>query len=460
MSNKTLTATNPANDNVLNEYATLSKDDLARKLDQTRESYPAYSQLPLEERARRLNVLADLIDEHKEEMATLIAREMGKPYQQGLSETQISSSITRFYADNLDELMDPEPRDVEGAESAMIIKDPMGAVLGVMPWNYPLYQVVRFAAPNLAGGNVCLLKHASNVPGCAELITQLFHKAGFEEGVFTWLPIGAEMVESIINDPIVCGVTLTGSEEAGRKVAQQAGAALKPSVLELGGIDPLIVLDDAEIERAVDLAIAGRFDNTGQSCAASKRLIVDKSLAKDFTARLIEKVKQMRMDDPLVEGIDIGPMSRKDLRDDLHDQVQRAIKAGAKLECGGEIPDRAGAWYPPTVLSNVTQGNPAFNEELFGPVASVVIAENEDHAIQLANDCPYGLGSTVVSKDLERGERVARQLEAGMSFVNRPTTPFAQLPFGGVKGSGYGREQSEYGFGAFMNIRTVYVAKH
>lgn len=460
MSNKTLTATNPANDKVLNEYATLSKDEVQQKLEQTRNAYPQYRQLSLEDRAKRLHALADLIDQRQQDIATLIAHEMGKPYQQGISETQISSSIARFYADNLPTLMETEQRDVEGAVRAKIVKDPIGAVLGVMPWNYPLYQVIRFATPALAGGNVCLMKHASNVPGCAELITQLFHEAGFEDGVFTWLPVGSEMIEDIINDPVVQGVTLTGSEEAGRKVAEQAGAALKPSVLELGGIDPLIVLDDADIERAVDLAIAGRFDNTGQSCAASKRLIVDKSIAEDFSRRLIEKVKDMRMDDPLSEGVDIGPMSRKDLRDDLHDQVQRAIKAGAKLECGGEIPDREGAWYPPTVLTNVTQGNPAFNEELFGPVASVVVADNEAHAIELANDCPYGLGSTVVAKDDERGERVSRQLEAGMSFVNRPTTPFAQLPFGGVKGSGYGREQSEYGFGAFMNIRTVYVAKH
>lgn len=279
MSNKTLTASNPANDKVLKEYAMLSKEEVQQKLEQTHKAYSSFSQTTVQDRAQRLTVLADLIDEHQKEIATQIAHEMGKPYDQGISETQISSSIARFYADNLPELMETEQRGVDGAVRAKIVKDPIGAVLGVMPWNYPLYQVIRFAAPALAGGNVCLMKHASNVPGCADLITQLFHKADFEEGIFTWLPVGSEMIEDIINDPVVQGVTLTGSEEAGRKVAEQAGAALKPSVLELGGIDPLIVLDDADIERAVDLAIAGRFDNTGQSCAASKRLIVDKSLA-------------------------------------------------------------------------------------------------------------------------------------------------------------------------------------
>lgn len=459
MSRKTLTAVNPANDQVLGEHEMLDDAQLAEKLDQARAGYAEFRHLPLADRRQRLTALADLIDQHQREMAEIIAHEMGKPFHQGIAETQISSAIVRFYADNLESLLKPQSRQVEGAQKAEIVHDPMGAVLGVMPWNYPLYQVVRFAAPNLAGGNVCLLKHASNVPGCAKYITKLFHDAGFKEGTFTWLPIGSDKVEGIVHDPLVCGVTLTGSEDAGRAVAKIAGDAIKPSVLELGGIDPLIVLDDADVDKAVELAVNGRFDNTGQSCAASKRLIVERPMLERFTERLIDRVQKMRIGDPMDGDTEVGPMSRKDLRDDLHDQVQRAIKHGAQLETGGEVLDRPGAWYAPTVLTNVAPGNPAFDEELFGPVASVIVADDAEHAIELANNCRYGLGGTVVGQDVKRAEQVARRLEVGMSFVNQPTTPFAELPFGGVKESGYGREQSEYGFGAFLNVRTVYIAE-
>lgn len=458
MSRKTLTAINPANEKVVGEHDMLDEAGIAAKLDKIRHGYAELRQLPVSERARRLHAVADLIDERQADIAEVICHEMGKLFRGVIDETKISSAIVRFYADNAEEFMKSQPKEVPGAQKAEVIREPMGAVLGVMPWNYPLYQVVRFAAPNLAGGNACLLKHASNVPGSAKLITQLFHDAGFEEGAFTWLPVSASQIDDIIRDPIVCGVTLTGSEPAGRAVAKTAGDEIKPSVLELGGIDPLIVLDDADIDKAVELAIAGRFDNTGQSCAASKRLIVVEPLAERFTERLIDQVQKMRIGDPMDASNDIGPMSRKDLRDDLHDQVKRAVKAGAQLETGGEILDKPGAWYAPTVLTNVAPGNPAFDEELFGPVASVVVAEGTEHAIELANHSDYGLGGTVVGQDVKRAEQVARRLNVGMSFVNQPTTPYAQLPFGGVKNSGYGREQSEYGFGEFLNVRTVFVA--
>ncbi|SHF35866.1 succinate-semialdehyde dehydrogenase / glutarate-semialdehyde dehydrogenase [Modicisalibacter ilicicola DSM 19980] len=459
MSRKTLIATNPANDKVLGEHEMLDAAGIAEKLDQTRRGYAELRELPVAERARKLHALADLIDERQAEIGEIICHEMGKPFSQVIAETKISSAIVRFYADHAEEFMTPKTKEVPGAQKAEIVRDPMGAVLGVMPWNYPLYQVVRFAAPNLAGGNACLLKHASNVPGSAKLITRLFHDAGFEEGTFTWLPVSSSEIDGIIRDPIVCGVTLTGSDAAGKAVAKTAGEEIKPSVLELGGIDPLIVLDDADIDKAVELAIDGRFDNTGQSCAASKRLIVLEPIARRFTEKLIDQVQKLRIGDPMDENTDIGPMSRKDLRDDLHDQVQRAVKQGAQIETGGEILDRPGAWYAPTVLTNVAPGNPAFDEELFGPVASVIVARDVEHAIEFANHSEYGLGGTVVGQDVKRAEQVARRLNVGMSFVNRPTTPFAQLPFGGVKKSGYGREQSEYGFGEFMNVRTVFIAE-
>lgn len=459
MSSKTLTAVNPANDKVIGEHEMLDEAGIKEKLDKTRSGYARLRELPVAERAKKLHALANLIDEKQADIAEIICHEMGKTFSQVIDETKISSAIVRFYADNAEEFMKPKTKDVPGAQKAEIVRDPMGAVLGVMPWNFPLYQVVRFAAPNLAGGNACLLKHASNVPGSAKFITRLFHEAGFEDGTFTWLPVSSSQIEAIIRDPIVCGVTLTGSEPAGKAVAKTAAEEIKPSVLELGGIDPFIVLDDADVDKAVELAISGRFGNTGQSCTASKRLIVLEPIAQRFTEKLINRVQKLRIGDPMDESIDIGPMSRKDLRDDLHDQVQRAVKHGAQIETGGEILDKPGAWYAPTVLTNVGPGNPAFEEELFGPVASVIVARDEAHALELANDSEYGLGGTVVGQDTKRAERVARQLNVGMSFVNLPTAPFAQLPFGGVKKSGYGREQSEYGFGEFMNIRTVYIAE-
>ncbi|MCD6007874.1 NAD-dependent succinate-semialdehyde dehydrogenase [Halomonas sp. IOP_31] len=458
MSRKTLTAVNPANDKVIGEHEMLSEPEIRAKLDAARHGFAELRKLPVAARARKLHAVADLIDKRQADIAEVICHEMGKKFGDVIAETRISAAIVRFYADNAEDYMAPKPKQVAGAQKAEVVRDPMGAVLGVMPWNYPLYQVVRFAAPNLAGGNACLLKHASNVPGSAKLITQLFHDAGFEEGTFTWLPVSSSEIAEIMRDPIVCGVTLTGSEEAGKSVAATAGELAKPSVLELGGIDPLIVLDDADIDKAVEIAIDGRFDNTGQSCAASKRLIVVEPLVERFTERLVDQVQKLRIGDPMDESTNIGPMSRKDLRDDLHDQVKRAVQKGAQLETGGEILDKPGAWYAPTVLTNVAPGNPAFDEELFGPVASVVIADDTEHAIELANNSPYGLGGTVVGQDVKRAEQVARRLDVGMSFVNRPTTPFAELPFGGVKGSGYGREQSEYGFGEFLNVRTVFVA--
>ncbi|MBZ9559237.1 MULTISPECIES: NAD-dependent succinate-semialdehyde dehydrogenase [Modicisalibacter] len=459
MSRQTLTAVNPATDEVIGEHAMLDAQGIRDKLDATRRGYDELRRLTVAERAKKLHAVADLIEERQADIGEVICREMGKKFGGVIAETRISAAIVRFYADHAEEFMAPKPKQIPGAQKAEVVRDPMGAVLGIMPWNYPLYQVVRFAAPNLAGGNACLLKHASNVPGSAKLITQLFHDAGFDEGTFTWLPVSSSEIEGILRDPIVCGVTLTGSEEAGRAVAKQAGELVKPSVLELGGIDPLIVLDDADVDKAVEIAIEGRFDNTGQSCAASKRLIVVESMVERFTERLVDQVQKLRIGNPLDEDTDIGPMSRKDLRDDLHDQVKRAVQNGAQIETGGQILDRPGAWYAPTVLTNVAPGNPAFDEELFGPVASVITADNAEHAIELANRSPYGLGGTVVGQDVKRAEQVARRLDVGMSFVNRPTTPFAELPFGGVKLSGYGREQSEYGFGEFLNVRTVFVAE-
>ncbi|MBZ9567291.1 NAD-dependent succinate-semialdehyde dehydrogenase [Modicisalibacter tunisiensis] len=458
MSRNTLTAVNPATDEVIGQHEMLDEQGVRDKLDATRRGYDELRRLTVAERARKLHAVADLIEQRQADIGEVICREMGKKFSGVIAETKISAAIVRFYADHAEEFMAPKPKQVPGAQKAEVVRDPMGAVLGIMPWNYPLYQVVRFAAPNLAGGNACLLKHASNVPGSAKLITQLFHDAGFEEGTFTWLPVSSSAIEGILRDPIVCGVTLTGSEEAGRAVARQAGELIKPSVLELGGIDPLIVLDDADVDKAVEIAINGRFDNTGQSCAASKRLIVVESMVERFTERLVDQVQKLRIGNPLDEDTDIGPMSRKDLRDDLHDQVKRAVQHGAQIETGGQVLERPGAWYAPTVLTNVAPGNPAFDEELFGPVAAVITADNVEHAIELANHSPYGLGGTVVGQDLERAEAVARRLDVGMSFVNRPTTPFDELPFGGVKRSGYGREQSEYGFGEFLNVRTVYVA--
>jgi succinate-semialdehyde dehydrogenase/glutarate-semialdehyde dehydrogenase len=326
-----------------------------------------------------------------------------------------------------------------------------------MPWNFPLWQVFRFAAPALMAGNVGVLKHASNVPGCALAIESIFQEAGFPDDVFRTLLIGSTQVQAVIEHPLIRAVTLTGSTPAGKAVASQAGAVLKKTVLELGGSDAYVILEDADLEAAVTTCVNSRLINAGQSCIAAKRFVVVKPILEAFTARFVDLMKSKKVGDPLTEGTEVGPQARHDLRDSLHKQVRTSIERGASLLLGGEIPPGEGAFYPPTVLTQVKPGMPAYDEELFGPVAAIIEAKDEDDAVRIANDTVFGLGAAVFTKDAARGERVARRLEAGATFVNALVASDPRLPFGGIKESGYGRELGTYGIKEFVNIKTVVV---
>lgn len=452
-------AVNPATGEQIAEYPVLSADQVRAAIERAHETFLSFRETSMEQRRGYLLRAADLLEQKKTELGTLITREMGKPIAQSKGELDICVAIFRYYADNAARLLATKRIEVRGAREAEVKLDPIGIVFGVMPWNFPFYQVVRYVAPNLMAGNVCLLKHASNVPGCGKAIEDLLRGAGVPQGAFQNLHIPASAVARIIEHPLVRGVTLTGSEAAGRKVGALAGEQIKRCVLELGGCDPFVVLDDADLKLAVTLAVHGRFLNAGQSCTSAKRIIVDRKLAEPFTAALSQAIGQITPGDPLQEATFVGPMSRADLRDELHEQVERAVAAGAKLVVGGKPLPGNGAYYAPTLLVNVGEDNPAFQEELFGPVAAVTVADGEAEALRLANKSRFGLGSCVVTSDLARGKRFAERFEAGMCYVNRPTSSPPELPFGGVKDSGVGRELGEHGIMEFLNVRTVFVSQ-
>ena len=398
-------------------------------------------------------ILRDRVDEYGE----LMTREMGKPIEQARGEVKKCAWVCEYYAETAEaHLQDKQVRGDESAKT-VVSYEPLGPVLAVMPWNFPFWQVFRFAAPNLAAGNVGLLKHASNVPGCAKAIEDVFRDAGAPEGAFQTLLVDSDRVDDIIEDDRVRAVTLTGSEPAGRAVAETAGAALKKTVLELGGSDPFVVLDDAPIEETLEKAVYARTQNNGQSCIAAKRFIIHEEVYEAFVDGFVEKLDALTVGDPLDEATDVGPMARPDLRDQLHDQVQRSVDAGATVALGGEPLDREGAYYPPTVLRDVPRDAAAACEETFGPAAAVFEVGSEQEALELANSVDYGLGASVWTGDVDRGERFARGFEAGCCFVNEYVKSDPRLPFGGVKDSGYGRELGAPGIREFVNRKTLWV---
>jgi succinate-semialdehyde dehydrogenase/glutarate-semialdehyde dehydrogenase len=363
-----------------------------------------------------------------------------------------------FFADNAERFLARENIETEASRS-FVTFNPLGVVLAVMPWNFPFWQVFRFAAPGLMAGNAGVLKHASNVPGCALAIEAVFREAGFPEHLFRTLMISSRAVGSVIEHPLVRAATLTGSSAAGRDVAAKAGAVLKKTVLELGGSDPYLVLEDADLDRAADVSVRARLVNTGQSCIAGKRFIVVEKVRAEYERLFVERMSRVKMGDPLEDASEMGPLARHDLRDALHRQVEQSVAKGARILLGGKIPDGPGAYYPATVLTGVRKGMPAFDEELFGPVAAIVSVKDEEAAIAAANDSPYGLGGGVITRDVARGTEIAaNRIESGSVFVNEPVRSDSRLPFGGVKESGYGRELSHYGIKEFVNIKTVYVA--
>jgi succinate-semialdehyde dehydrogenase/glutarate-semialdehyde dehydrogenase len=386
-----------------------------------------------------------------------MALEMGKPIVQGEAEVDKCALTCDYYAEHAEAFLAPQPRQTDATKSYVRF-DPLGPVLAVMPWNFPFWQVFRFAAPALMAGNAAILKHASNVPRCALQIEAVFREAGFPRGLFATVLVGSAAVAGLIADPRIVAVTLTGSEHAGRQVAERAGRELKKTVLELGGSDPFIVLADADVAAAARTAADARLVNSGQSCIAAKRFIVVEPVADAFTARFADELRARRLGDPLARDTQVGPQARVDLRDDLHRQVEESVKRGARLVLGGEVPAGRGAFYPPTLLSAVDKGMPAFDEETFGPVAAVIRAKDEADAIRLANDSDFGLGAALWTQDGTRAEQLAARIEAGAVFVNGLVKSDPRLPFGGVKRSGYGRELSEYGIREFVNIKSVWIA--
>ncbi len=447
---------NPANGETVNEYERIDILKAKEKIALAKEVYTSWKQTSFAERSKLMHVLADHFDDNKEEYARLATTEMGKTIVQARKEIEKCAWICRFYADNSESFLAKEVVTTE-ATSSYVTFQPMGVILAVMPWNFPFYQVIRFAVPAIMAGNTGVLKHASNVQGSAFALEDAFVKAGFPKGVFINLNISAQDVKGVIEDKHIVAVTLTGSDPAGRSVATIAGAHLKKTVLELGGSDAYIILDDADLDAAAELATFGRLQNNGQTCIAAKRFIVLESVYDKFLEIFTTKMRNAKMGDPMDETSFYGPMARFDLRDELHEQVVKTVSQGGRLILGGEIHEGIGAYYPATILVDVQPGMEAFDNELFGPVASVIRAKDESEAIALANNSQFGLGSGVITSDKERGEKVALQLEAGSSFVNKLVTSDPRLPFGGIKNSGYGRELSGYGIREFVNIKSIWV---
>jgi succinate-semialdehyde dehydrogenase / glutarate-semialdehyde dehydrogenase len=449
---------NPATGERLERYEAMQRTAVNDAIAQAHQAFLAWRRKSFEERARHLQSAAAILRGKAEELARLMAREMGKPLRDGIAEVQKCAQCCEFFAQNAARLLAREPADTE-AHASFVTFNPIGVVLAVMPWNFPFWQVFRFVAPGLMAGNAAVLKHASNVPGCALAIEQLLREAGLPANLFRTLLIGNAEVEAVIEHPLVRAVTLTGSGPAGRSVARKAGEMLKKTVLELGGSDPYLVLEDADLDLAATVCAKGRLVNGGQSCIAAKRFIVVEPVRREFEQRFVEKMKAVRQGDPMDMATEIGPLARHDLREGLHRQVEQSIRRGARCLLGGEMPEGPGAYYPATVLTDVRKGMPAYDQELFGPVAAVIAVRDEAEAIAVANDSSFGLGGAVITRDLARGERIAAEaIESGCVFVNDAVRSDVRLPFGGVKESGYGRELSGYGIREFVNIKTVWVA--
>ncbi len=449
------TTANPATGETLADYDEATDADLDAALDRAADAFARYRAMPFAERAAGLRRVADLLERDADRHARLMTDEMGKPLAQARAEAEKCAWVCRVYADHAEAWLADDDRPTD-ARCSFVAYEPLGPVLAVMPWNFPYWQVFRFAAPTVMAGNVGLLKHASNVLGCGEAIAGLFADAGFEAGVFQHVVLSSDRVAGVIADGRVRAVTLTGSEGAGRAVGKAAGEALKPSLLELGGSDAFVVMADADLDRAVETGVKARTQNNGQSCIAAKRFIVEAPVADVFTERFTAAMAALTVGDPTTD-VDLGPLARRDLRDEVHDQVRRSVDGGARLLTGGEIPGGPGAFYPPTVLADVKEGSVAFEEEIFGPVAAITVARDAADAVRLANASRFGLGGSVWTADLARGERLARQIRSGAVFVNAMTASHPHLPFGGAGDSGYGRELSREGLRAFTNAKTIWI---
>lgn len=452
----TIESLNPATGEVLERFKEYSEAEVETKLQQSAEAYLVWKDRSFESRSDLMRKVAELLRRNAREYAEIITLEMGKPIMQSLAEVEKCAAVSDFYAEHAQGFLSKRQVKTEAADS-YVRYDPIGAVLAIMPWNFPLWQVFRFLAPSLMAGNVGLLKHASNVPRSALLIEKVLLEAGFPEGVFTTLLISTAATADVIRDERVRAVTLTGSEGAGKAVASTAGSVLKKCVLELGGSDAFIVLEDANVEAAAKMAATSRMINVGQSCIAAKRFIVHEAVSEEFTGLFKGHLEAMKLGDPMDEDVEIGPMARVDLRNELHGQVQASIEEGAQLLLGGKLPKGPGAYYPATLLAGVKPGMTIFDEETFGPVAPVIVVSSTEEAITTANLSRFGLGGALWTADLEKAGALAARIESGAVFINGMTISDPRMPFGGVKDSGYGRELSEEGIREFTNVKSVVV---
>jgi succinate-semialdehyde dehydrogenase/glutarate-semialdehyde dehydrogenase len=452
-----LKSINPFNGKTIATFKEHTTKQIDVKITQTHIAWQKWNKTSFKERAKLMLKLAEILKFKKEKLAELMTLEMGKTKASAVSEIEKCVLVCEYYAEHTEEILADQIVETKATKSFVTFQ-PIGIVMAIMPWNFPFWQVFRFLAPNIMAGNCGILKHASNVSGCALAIESLMEEVGFPKHVFQTLLANSKKVNAIIENPLIKAVTLTGSELAGKIVAAKAGSVLKKCVLELGGNDPYLILQDADLEQAVEVCVNSRMLNNGQSCIAAKRFIVVKSIEKKFIALFKLKMEQIKMGNPLNKETGLGPLARVDLRDELHQQVMKSIKKGAKCVLGGEIPKGKGAFYPPTILTGIKKGMPAYNEELFGPVASIISAKDDKEAIKIANDSAFGLGSAVFSKDINRAEKIAKEeLQAGNAFVNDAVKSDPRLPFGGIKNSGYGRELSSFGIHEFLNIKTVYI---
>lgn len=449
---------NPFSGQVIEEYQEQSADEISQAIDKAHAQFQEWRGSSFSTRSKMLERVAKVLKDEKQSLAELMTQEMGKPLSESVAEVEKCIKVCHYYAENGEAFLQPESIDTEYAES-FVSYSPLGCILAIMPWNFPLWQVFRFAAPTLMAGNSILLKHAGAVTGSALAVESVFAKAGLPTDLFKTLIAKSDKMEAVIENPKVRAVTLTGSTQAGESVAEIAGKNLKKTVLELGGSDAYLILKDADLSDAVKLCTKSRLLNSGQSCIAGKRFIVHRDVIEEFTRMMVVEFQKQKMGDPMDPSVSIGPMAREDLRDELHKQVSQSISGGAQCVTGGTVPEKSGAFYPPTILTGVRKGMPAFDQEMFGPVAAIIEASSTEEAVALANDSDYGLGGGIFTKNIELAKKIATEnFESGACFINDFTKSDPRLPFGGIKDSGYGRELSSFGIKEFVNAKTVCIS--
>ncbi len=456
---KKLETINPATGKTIETYDTMTDQEVEQGIKDCHEAFLKWKDRSAEDRAQVIRNIGKKLDEHKDELAALMTKEMGKLVKQSRQELELCSDICDYTADNAPESLKDEERELPEGGRGYITYSPLGVIYGIQPWNFPSYQVVRYSIANLMAGNGVLLKHAENVTGCALMLEKIYKEAGLPEHLFKVLLVSHDQSDTVIENDLVRGVTLTGSPSAGKIIGEKAGKALKKSVLELGSNDAYLVLEDADLDLAVKTCVQGRLYNNGETCVAAKRFIVVDEVYEDFKKAFVEQMSNIKAGDPTSDDSDIGPMARKDLREELHEQVTESVNKGAKILCGGKMPDGDGFFYPATVLDELKPGMPAYDDELFGPVASLIKAKDADDAMRIANDSRFGLGGGIFSKDEEKARKLAKyHFDTGMVFINSFGLAKPNMPFGGVKDSGYGREHGTFGLHEFVNVKAIMIA--